>query len=80
MTLLTRRSVIVALLITVIFCNFEPAYQSEGDILNGECQPVSQQNVYSIAAVGLLSAVVFALVGILPSVFIRTDADEARFG
>ncbi len=37
-------------------------------------------DVYSIAFVGLFSALVFALIGILPSLFIRTDVDEARFG
>lgn len=34
----------------------------------------------SIFIVGLASACIFCFVGVLPSFFIRTDADEERFG
>lgn len=40
----------------------------------------NESNTLSIIGVGVISAIVFALVGILPSLFIRTDADEAKFG
>lgn len=42
-------------------------------------QPQAKVDVYSIASVGIFSALVFALIGVLPALFIRTDADEARF-
>lgn len=35
---------------------------------------------HSILIVGLSSAVVFCFIGVLPSFFIRTDADEKKFG
>lgn len=58
-------------------------YQQITDVENDErapsCEP-SKTDPWSIISVGLLSAIVFALVGILPAVFIRTDADEAKFG
>lgn len=52
---------------------------SSADSCHHSTTPI-EKNLTSIISVGIISAIVFALVGILPSVFIRTDADEARFG
>ena len=39
----------------------------------------SKSQTFPILVVGVLSSVVFSCVGILPALFIRTDADEEKF-
>lgn len=45
---------------------------------NGSCTKVEGR--FSVYSVALMSAIVFPLIGILPALFIRSDADEKKFG
>lgn len=48
---------------------------------NGHIHQCSNSDYHqSILIVGVVSAFVFCFIGILPSFFIRTDADEKKFG
>lgn len=49
--------------------------------INDQIQQCSNTDFHqSILIVGVTSAFVFCFIGILPSFFIRTDADEKKFG
>lgn len=77
-----KKNVIIFLLVIFCFCLgsvklIEEDVKSEEQVCNNNTK---QFDLFSIVSVGLLSATIFALVGVLPSVFIRSDADEARFG
>lgn len=85
MLMMARKKKNVIIFLLVIFgCCLGSVKLIEEDVKNEE-QVCSNNNtkqfdLFSIVSVGLLSATIFALVGVLPSVFIRSDADEARFG
>ena len=74
---LVKRVELVDAVVVAAEENVSTSHSKNGESVAATCD--AQSNTISILVVGLLSSVVFSFVGILPALFIRTDADEEKF-